>query len=817
MHMKIQLRLLTAALVTAGFVRAQNTWNGSGVGANTGSNWSVGSSYQAGSATFSSATDLDFSSITQAGSTTLSASAGSYAVKDLLFGSTSSTISAAEVITLAGNGTPGATTLNLAGNISLPSPASSRAILAGDLTLNLGNTAHAVRFYQNNNVTAAPAATTSSYVPVVVINSLVTGGGASASLTNSFTNYGFAPGTGALGLTPAIVLTNNANTFDAKIGGSSGLAQRLSYTSIANIGVASALGAGTGANATIRLANGSALDYIGSGSQSTNRGVDYAATFAIENLSASGNTTLTFTGTFTNVHTAATTIRLGASNGNTLAFDTVIADGTGSTTSINLLGGTSSPYYLADGTTATALYTGGKVVLNGLNTYTGVTTLNGGTLNATYFADINTASSLGKGSVAGSAADIVFGGGTLQHTAANTASTNRSFTVGNANGGSATFDSSATSADHTLSFTASGSLVYGSTSAHTLTLTGTNTGANVFNPSIGANITGTNAVNVIKSGAGTWILSGTNTYTGTTTVQANGGILVYGGTAAKASGSAVTVNSGGYLGFRVGGSGYFGASDLNTVFQAPTSTATSGYTFTSNAGVAIDTTQGDFTYATSQTSARNLAKIGANALTLTGTGTYNAVSVQKGSLLVNGAVTGVVTVSGGGSLGGSGTVNSAATIAAGASLTPGNSAGNLTFNNGLILAGSYVWELAALSTGGAGVDFDTVTVTAGNVDITGASLSLSLGANAPSASAFWQTDQTWSGIINNTGAGSITGSFVAVDNSAWASLGSFSAQIVGNDVNLVWTASAIPEPSSCAILGGLSVLGLVVIRRRRAR
>lgn len=815
--MPTQLRILMAALLTAGLAHAQNIWNGSGVGSNVGSDWTAGSGYLAGSATFSNTTDLDFSPITQSGVTTLTASAGSYDAKDLLFGSTSSTVSTAEVITLAGNGTPGNTTLNLYGNISLPSPASSRAILAGDLTLNLSNAAHVVRFYQNNNVIAAPAATTSSFAPVLVFNSLITGGGASASINNSYTNYGLTPPSTALATTPALVFTNNANTFDAKIGAANGISQRLSYTSIANIGVASSLGAGTGANATIRLANGSAFDYIGTDNQSSNRGIDYAATFAIENLSASGNTTLTFTGTFTNFHNAATTMRLGATNGNTLALDTVIADGTSSITSITLLGGTSSPYYLADGTTATALYTGGKVVLNGLNTYTGVTTLNGGILNATYFADINTASSLGRGSVAGSAADLVFGGGTLQHTAANTASTNRSFTVGNANSGNATFDSSATSAAHTLSFTAAGALVYGTTTAHTITLTGTNTGDNVFNPSIGANTTGTNAVNVLKSGAGTWILTGSSTYTGTTIVNANGGILVYGNTAAKAAGSTVTVNSGGYLGFRVGGSGYFGSSDLNTVFQAPNSTPTSGYTFTSNSGVAIDTTQGDFSYGTSQISTRNLAKIGANALTLTGTSTYNTVSVQKGSLVVNGALIGAVSVASGGSLGGSGTVNSATTIAAGASLTPGNSPGNLTFNNSLNLSGSYVWELGALSTSGAGVNFDTVTVTGGNVDITGASLSLNLGANTPSASAFWQTDQTWSGIINNTGAGSIAGSFAAVDNSAWASLGAFSTQIIGNDVNLLWTAAAIPEPSVYAILGGLSALGVAAVRRRRVK
>lgn len=808
---KLPLTIATA-LLAAGGVSAQNIWNGAGVGANTGSTWDTGASYLAGSATFGNTTDLDFSRITVAGPTTLTNSTGgSFAVKDLLFGTTSSTIASAEVLTLAGNGAVGATTLNLAGNISVASPASSRVTLASDLALNLGNSAHAVRFYQNNNAAALPnPQTTSVYAPALVINSLVSGGGAGASLTNSYTAYG----TGGVSVAPAIVLTNDNNSFDAKIGGTGGLAQRLSYTSIGNIGANSALGAGTGANAAIRLGNGSALDYIGTTSQSSNRPVEYAATLAIENFSASANTTLTFTGAFTNVApSGATILRLGATSGNSIVLDTVLADGASSVTTVNLLGNSSSPYYLADGTTASAAFSGGRIVMNGLNTYTGATTLNGGVLNVTYFADINTASGLGKGSAAGSAADLVFGGGTLQHTAANTASTNRLFTVGNTNSGHATIDSSATNPAHSLSFTATGSLVYGSTSAHIITLTGANTGENVFNPAIGPNTSGVNLVSLSKSGAGTWILGGANTYTGTTTVQTNGGILVYANTAAKSAGSAVIVNSGGYLGFRVGGAGFFGSSDLNTVFQAPNSTATSGYTFTSNSGVAIDTTQGDFAYATSQTSTRNLAKVGANALTLSGTSTYNSVSVQKGSLLVTGGLTGPVSVAGGATLGGTGLVNSAATLASGASLSPGaNGVGTLTFGAGLTLNGAYGWDLMSAST--AAGEFDSVTLTGGNLTLGGATISLNLGSNTPSASAFWQSDHSWL-IVNNTGVGSVSGTFAAIDNSAWSSFGDFSTAIVGNDVNLVWTAAAIPEPSAFASVAGLAALSAFALRRRR--
>ena len=155
-------------------------------------------------------------------------------------------------------------------------------------------------------------------------------------------------------------------------------------------------------------------------------------------------------------------------------------------------------------------------------------------------------------------------------------------------------------------------------------------------------------------------------------------------------------------------------------------------------------------------------------------------------------------------------------VAAGGTLSPGNSPGNLTVGNGLTLGGNYTWELGALSTANPGTDFDTVTVTGGSVNITGAILQLSLGAFAPSVDSFWQTDKTWNAIINDTGAGGLTGAFAAIDNSAWSSLGAFSTTNTDNDVNLVWTAAAIPEPTTGATLG-LAGMMMLLYRRRATR
>src|SRR5439155_19705169 len=135
------------------------------------------------------------------------------------------------------------------------------------------------------------------------------------------------------------------------------------------------------------------------------------------------------------------------------------------------------------------------------------TTLDGGTLIAGALANINTASAIGAGSAAGSAADLVFGGGTLKYAGTTSAtSTNRLFTIGDANGLTATLDSSSATAANTPSFTGTGSIALGGTGTRTFTLTGTNTGNNTFAPIVGDGAGG--ATSLTKSGNGTWILTG---------------------------------------------------------------------------------------------------------------------------------------------------------------------------------------------------------------------------------------------------------------------------------------------------------------------
>src|SRR5207237_1564951 len=165
--------------------------------------------------------------------------------------------------------------------------------------------------------------------------------------------------------------------------------------------------------------------------------------------------------------------------------------------------------------------------LSASNTYTGVTTLDGGFLFGTV-ANINTASSIGKGSVAGSAADLVFGNGIL----ATGGSTDRLFTIGDANGMSANLYGSG------LNFTSTGAIAFGGSGARQLQLQGT--GTNSFAPVLGDGPGG--ATSLTSQPTDTWTITGANTYTGGTFVY-NGTLTVSGSGTLGASTGSLEVDS----------------------------------------------------------------------------------------------------------------------------------------------------------------------------------------------------------------------------------------------------------------------------------
>jgi len=216
-----------------------------------------------------------------------------------------------------------------------------------------------------------------------------------------------------------------------------------------------------------------------------------------------------------------------------------------------------------------------------------------------------------------------------------------------------------------------------------------------------------------KTGAGTLVLSGTNTYTGATTITT--GIVDFANKAAKTAATATAGAAGSVgLGVKAADAAYYSATDVGNLFNTNTLT---GFSLNAASGVAIDTTNAgaDFDQTVALTAGRALTKLGTGTLMLSGANTYTgATTIGAGTLTVSG--TGQL---GGGSYAGaianSGNFNYASTanqtlsgIISGTGALTKNGSGTLTLT-------------------GANTYTGTTTINAGTVKVTGAG---TLGANA---------------------------------------------------------------------------------------
>lgn len=168
------------------------------------------------------------------------------------------------------------------------------------------------------------------------------------------------------------------------------------------------------------------------------------------------------------------------------------------------------------------------------NSYTGATILSGATtvLEVAKLANGGTNSSIGASSNA--AANLRLADGNTLRYIGSGDSTDRLFTM---NGTNAVLEASGSGA---VQFTNTAGISHASSGpARHLVLTGTNTGDNTFSGALANN--GVGVFSLSKTGAGTWVLGGNNTYTGTTAV--NLGTLVLSGNMSNSS--TVTVSGGG--------------------------------------------------------------------------------------------------------------------------------------------------------------------------------------------------------------------------------------------------------------------------------
>ncbi|MHA3775159.1 beta strand repeat-containing protein [Verrucomicrobiota bacterium sgz303538] len=249
----------------------------------------------------------------------------------------------------------------------------------------------------------------------------------------------------------------------------------------------------------------------------------------------------------------------------------------------------------------------GMLTLGNANTYTGVTTVKAGVLAASTLTDGGVASSIGQSSSA--ATNLVLDGGALRYTGAG-ASTDRLFTVGS-NG--ATLDASGTGP---VSFTNTGTVAFnGTNTSPVVTLAGTNIDANTLTAEIGNNGTGTTSLN--KTGPGTWLLYGSNTFTGETTIS--GGTLTLGNPLALQRSTLNYNKQGGTLGFDVLSSatlgGLSGSQDLDL-----------SNTFSGSVDLTVGANNANTTYGGTLSGFGSLTKVGTGILSLTGKSTYTGAT-----------------------------------------------------------------------------------------------------------------------------------------------------------------------------------------------
>ncbi len=331
----------------------------------------------------------------------------------------------------------------------------------------------------------------------------------------------------------------------------------------------------------------------------------------------------------------------------------------------------------------------------------------------------------------------------------------------------------------------------------------------------GKTIPGTGAV--VQRGSGTTTLTGTNTYSGGTRIDA--GVL--------GLGSAGAIGSSGTISFAGGTLQY---SAINTTdYSARFSTA-------AGQPVSIDTNGQDVTFAAGlASSGGTLAKRGAGNLIMAGTSSYTGVtSVVAGRLSVNGTLGATsVAVLAAAELGGSGGIGGPVSVAAGGTLSPGNSIASLATGTATFAAAStfaYEVDSSLLSSLGTAAD---LLVVSGNLTLDPANGTLLTFTDITSGTVqpFVENTTTFAminytgvwngGLFSYNGTPLADGSRFSVGSQEWeidynASAGgaNFTADYLSSSSFV--TVTAVPEPAALTLAGIAAVVGLIARFRKRA-
>jgi fibronectin-binding autotransporter adhesin len=513
-------------------------------------------------------------------------------------------------------------------------------------------------------------------------------------------------GTNSAGITKTgvatLLLSNDLNNFT-----SLAIQQgTLSATSIEPSGIVSAIGIGN----TITMGNTSVegiLTFTGTVAPTGN--INRAIALANSTIGGrinnnSATVPLVFNGTFSAAGASNRAMTLGGTNTGANDFQNILINPTG-------------------GVLTVAKTDGGTWTLSGANTYTGQTNINNGTLNAATIAD-SVSSNLGLGTL------IRLGNtnttGTLNYTGSGT-TTSRTITIGNNSGTPAGTDTGGSTTG------LSGSVA----TSRTLTLGGANTGANEIQGIIANGLTGTMATNVAKSGIGTWLLSGANTYTGTTTI--NAGTLKLGGSTVLPTNSLTIGASGAATASTLDLNGFSETIGSLTLGRPTTTVAGATANVANNGGGSpVLTLGGALTYnAGSATFENGQATISANIDTA---GVGRNIIVGDGSGAVDLSISGAI--SGVGNLTKSG-------------------AGVLQLSGANINTGNLIIQESTVKLGASNVLTDTTSINVGNnASVAGATFdlngfsdtvtSVTLGTTAPGTAGLTHS------VVNTGGTGVLT-------------------------------------------------------------
>jgi len=457
-----------------------------------------------------------------------------------------------------------------------------------------------------------------------------------------------------------------------------------------------------------------------------------------------------------------------------------------------------------------------SVTMSSNNSYSGTTTINsGGILTVNSLSDFNAAGGLGQ-KTSNLASNLLIDGGTLRVQVASNTS-DRLFTVG---AGGATFEAMNTGANSgQIQFTGATPVSYSGTGNRTITIGGISD--DVGGSSIARAIDdvggGNGTVALAKTGSHNWTVSGTNTFTGGTSVSA--GTLTMGSASALGSTSGqLTVDA-----------GTLNMDGNNLTVGNLTGT---GGTISGTSGTRLLTIgqgdggggnfQGAITGGTGGNSA--LTKTGTGTITLSGTNTYTgATNVTGGVLAVNGSLANTsTTIATGGTLQGSGTIGGSVTIQGGGTLASGNSIESLATGALSLQAFSTLsYEINNDVAPGVAADLTavtgTLTIDLGNAAIlTLTELGGGSWTNGEKLTLISYTGAWNGGLFNFGGTALADDSTFTFDTQRW--LFNYNDTVAGSNYTgdlttpSYVTMTAIPEPRA-ALLGAIGLLAL--LRRRR--